>query len=374
MGSPKRVSVCDLARQTNTNNVSARPTQTSVNDLTSSPSKRARLDGPAVDIRDDDFWYLDGTVVIRVHKTLFRVHGSRLARYCVYFQKLFESCAASRAGQNESIDECPVYHVPIELSANGFKDVRPQGPRHPIVRPVPSSLPPTLYAYRHSPSHRREFTANPPTQTLAISLLTASVQLVCPRVEDLARRRLCELWDATRPPSPDPLDARKWSMAAYMVKLARRHKVPGVLKRAFYELASSAAFWEAVRTKRDEVRLPSKDVEMLYEARISLGKMWREWVMEPDVKKEEGRAKREFYCLGGLCGGRSSGSWDHRVKKYGLLEKGGMDPLRFNVVRDAKEAFQGDYPWCESCLAKKEEAWRTKCTEWWGMLDGLFGL
>ena len=104
-------------------NTSARATQTAASDLTSSPSKRARPDGPTVDTRDDEFWYLDGTVAIRVHKTLFSVHGSCLARYCVYFQKLFESCAAGSAGRNETIDGCPVYHVPVELSANEFKDV-----------------------------------------------------------------------------------------------------------------------------------------------------------------------------------------------------------------------------------------------------------
>ena len=56
-----------------------------------------------------------------MNKSLFRVHGSRLARYCVYFQKLFESDAG--AGQNETIDGCPVYHVPAGLSSKGFKDL-----------------------------------------------------------------------------------------------------------------------------------------------------------------------------------------------------------------------------------------------------------
>ena len=59
---------------------------------------------------------------------------------------------------------------------------------------------------------------------------------------------------------------------------------------------------------------------------------------------------------------------------HDLLKKGEMDPLRCNVVRCAKEAFQGDYPWCEWCKAEKEEAWRTKCVEWWGALDSVFGL
>ena len=194
-------------------------------------------------------------------------------------------------------------------------------------------------------------------------------------MHDLAQRRLCELWDAARPPPDDPFDARKWSTAVYMIELARKHDIPGVLKRAFYELASSAAFWEAIRTDRDSVRLPVADVFMLFEVRFALGKMWRDWVMEIDVKEEGGAGvMKGFRCTGGpyrvwVCSG-----WLQRVKQHGLLDKGAIDPLRYNVVKNAKEAFEDDCPWCESCQAKKEEAWRTKCTEWWRILDGLFGL
>ena len=171
-GSPKRVSVCDLTRQTNTNNVSARPTQTAVNDATSYPSnsKRARPDGPAVDTRDDEFWYLDGTVVIRVHKTLFRIHALRLARYCVYFQRLFESCATDSAGQNETVDRCPVYHVPTELSANEFKDVL-RALDTPLYVPAPSFVCPAPYAYTTDPNMAG---SSPPTHPRRPSLSPCS--------------------------------------------------------------------------------------------------------------------------------------------------------------------------------------------------------
>ena len=100
-----------------------------------------------------------------MHKTLFRVHASRLARYCVYFQKLFESCTASSAGQNETIDGCPVYHVPAELSPNQFKDVL-------RALDTPLYVSSVLYlssvfvlcvfiADLHRVAIRREFTSNP---------------------------------------------------------------------------------------------------------------------------------------------------------------------------------------------------------------------
>lgn len=97
-----------------------------------SPKKRHKRDGdrahrtatqpaPPAEGRDKDFWYIDGTVVIRVGSTLFRLHRSRLEKYCVFFQHLF--AADADAPLNEMIDGCPVYHVPPELSANGFKDL-----------------------------------------------------------------------------------------------------------------------------------------------------------------------------------------------------------------------------------------------------------
>lgn len=35
------------------------------------------------------FWYPDGSIVIKADATYYKLHSSRLARYCVFFQKLF---------------------------------------------------------------------------------------------------------------------------------------------------------------------------------------------------------------------------------------------------------------------------------------------
>ena len=42
----------------------------------------------------------------------------------------------------------------------------------------------------------------------------------------------------------DASDARPYTGATYMVQLGRQFQIHGVLKRAFYELVSSPAFWE----------------------------------------------------------------------------------------------------------------------------------
>ena len=80
--------------------------------------------------------------------------------------------------------------------------------------------------------------------------------------------------------------------------------------------------------------------------------------MGHEARREEGEGigNEGVPLPGGLYGSRYSGRWDHPSggEEHGLLEKGSMDPLRFNVVRDVNDAFQGGYPWCELCLAKEK--------------------
>ena len=60
--------------------------------------------------------------MITLEGTLFKLHRSRLERYCHTFAELF----ASRPDGDEtitSIDGCPAYAAPPGLSLQGFKDV-----------------------------------------------------------------------------------------------------------------------------------------------------------------------------------------------------------------------------------------------------------
>ena len=57
--------------------------------------------------------------MIRLEGTLFKLHRSRLERYCHTFSELF----AARPDGDETIDGCPAYAAPPGLSLQGFKDV-----------------------------------------------------------------------------------------------------------------------------------------------------------------------------------------------------------------------------------------------------------
>ena len=79
--------------------------------------------------RSASFWHLDGSVVVQVQNTLFRLHRSRLAQQSDYFAKLFQNndgrcvividagCPLQRTDrffdhasvQQDIVDSCPVY-------------------------------------------------------------------------------------------------------------------------------------------------------------------------------------------------------------------------------------------------------------------------
>ncbi|KAI0704820.1 hypothetical protein C8Q76DRAFT_568437, partial [Earliella scabrosa] len=102
--------------------------------------------------------------------------------------------------------------------------------------------------------------------------------LSCPVVLAPPKKRLCGIWDANA--VPDASDARPYTSAAYVVQLGRQFQIHGVLKRAFYELVSSPAFWEDLFEARKQIRLSDADVLRLVETRVALEKMWREFVLK----------------------------------------------------------------------------------------------
>ncbi len=59
--------------------------------------------------RHENHWYLDGSIVIHMQGTLFRLHRSALVRKSKYFSRLFEEVGDGE--RLEKISGCPVVHV-----------------------------------------------------------------------------------------------------------------------------------------------------------------------------------------------------------------------------------------------------------------------
>ncbi|RPD60485.1 hypothetical protein L226DRAFT_386856 [Lentinus tigrinus ALCF2SS1-7] len=301
--------------------------------------------------RDHQFWYSDGNIVIRLEGVLFKLHRSRLERYCTTFCELF----ATKPDGDETIDGCPAYEAPPELSLQGFKDV------------LAVLEEPLIYANRR------------PSQLEAISVLRASETLQCWQPSRLAKTWLSELWDANAIPSADRSDAHSVQDAILMVQLSRTFDIPGVLKRALYELVSSQDFWDTFAKDRPSIALAEEDLTLLLAARIALAEMWQDFVFDVPSTNKGGRSlclsglgfKKHGPCSRSLEGGRMA-SWAGSVLRGGHLKSGARDPLRYNVVERGKEDLK--LMWCDACLQEKEVEWKAKRVEWWGELDKVFKL
>ncbi|KAI0824550.1 hypothetical protein BC628DRAFT_1419992 [Trametes gibbosa] len=237
-------------------------------------------------VKSATFWYQDGNVIIKAETTCFRLYRSRLSKNCLFFAKLFETDDED-CGYYTKIDDCAVYNALSELKVDDSK---------------------TLLVALETPLLGSVYCS--PAQSFAESLVIASQSVSCDIVFKFAKRHLCAFRDAVRPPaaptyvmtlfpptptpasaeSPlmDPSTARTHEEAAYIILLARRYRIPELLKRAFYELIASATFWDVVSASRKQTKPGIDDLLRLYEARHALQKMWRDAVLiEPPVKREE---------------------------------------------------------------------------------------
>ncbi|PIL28418.1 hypothetical protein GSI_08452 [Ganoderma sinense ZZ0214-1] len=295
---------------------------------------------------DDTFWCHDGDVVVRVpgEWTLFKLHRSRLQSQCSYFNALFDAQDVKVAG---FFQECPMYDTPLEVTAKAFKD---------LLKAIEDP---------------HEVFESMLSRSQTVALLETAHTLSCNSVARQAANRLRDLWDSSRiPTKAGPEDDRSYTTTITTIRLAREYEIPEVLKRAFYELLSSKDYWAAYRTDRASIELSDRDKERLAYGRAILSEVWVEFILEVPEAGAVRRLSDERCCYGYSERGPN---WRSAIVERGDLRLGAMDPLRYNVVERNRGYLKGE-GWCEGCLRNKEDAWEAKRTEWWGLLDELFGL
>ncbi|KAI0760909.1 hypothetical protein BD413DRAFT_617431 [Trametes elegans] len=334
-----------------------------------SPSKRSPITPTSRYVaKSVKFWYPDGNVVIRVESTLFKLYRSRLAQYCRHFANIFEGQDNGASGTQ--IEGHPLYHAPEGLILEDFEQ---------LLTALETPL---------------TFSASPPTQSVAISLLRAAHMLSCNIILTLSKDRLCTIWDSRSPPRPHsslalllsstdqlcptarlsrpdpdshPASAPPtYAEAVSIVLFARQYALPGVLKRAFYELLASPPFWAALVADRRQIRLHEDDLLRLYNARYVLQQAWRAaapCVPDPDKKKGHASPACNAYFPGRTDALRAM------VLGSGLVEPGAVDPLRYDLLAGLGE--EERKKWCMWCLKDWEDALGEKRKVWWRMLDNL---
>ncbi|KAM5531981.1 hypothetical protein V8D89_014381 [Ganoderma adspersum] len=279
--------------------------------------------------KDTEYWHEDGDVVLLVEDVAFRLHAPRLAGYCGYFHTLFSG--PGRLGAIALTGEakgCRVYLVTLKLCLLSFKNV---------LKVLHSPL------YVHTPS----FTEHSHR-----------------KYQDGAR-----------------LTAFSWQRHRSAIEVGRKYGMPGVLKRAFYELLSSQTFGDMLESAAshhsaiDKLSIAEEDARRLLAARLKLGRLWRKFIMESPSgawRVSDKDPRSTYRC----CHARDSketraGKWRNFVCERGLLEVD--DPIRLDLVKEWRNVDEGE-GWCHGCLDSKRRAWEEKRAEWWNEMDVWFGL
>lgn len=76
-----------------------------------------------VTLQTVNFCYPDGNDVIKAELNYYKLHSSRLARYCVYFKKLFTDDANDYEDRRTKVGGCPIYHTPTDLDSYDFENL-----------------------------------------------------------------------------------------------------------------------------------------------------------------------------------------------------------------------------------------------------------
>ncbi|KAJ7111738.1 hypothetical protein C8R44DRAFT_677346 [Mycena epipterygia] len=316
-------------------------------------SKRAKNASQAF-AKHSRFWALDGNVILQFGGLAFKVHRSRLALQSVWFEKLFER----RAGREEplesdeenikdvvveDLDGCDVYHLDLIGSVSDFEA---------LLTAMDDSI---------------EFVYSSPTFLTAAAIFRAASTFIFPKFYAFARKHLLVEFarDITE------FCSTPIANASAAVNLGRSWNLPGILKRAFYELARAEPEDLDVDDSDDEGELDSclqdletDDIIRLVSAQKRLAAAWLSAFVPP-----------VFQCPGsgrnGCVAMRSAGVWSALTEQ--LLRKYQYDPI---CGLDALIAvrWKSVHGYCDKCASAQKKVFMVKKVQVWEDMDGWFNV
>ncbi|KZT63344.1 hypothetical protein DAEQUDRAFT_680554 [Daedalea quercina L-15889] len=335
--------------------------------------------------RSERFWYLDGSIVLLVEKTLYKLHRSRLSTVSLYFARLFggplpdpeivEVTKGDSEGpiDGEVIDSCPVYRVTC-ISAGDF-----------------DCLLSTL-------NEGITFAFKKPSFLELASLLRASYTLECPPYLEYATRVLREMWpDQLSQLDPEPSEEQR-NFAKETLQLSRECGIPEVRKRAYYELLRTPGFGQVFVSDSDsdefiddedllqdsQSPLRYVDIVRLVRTREQLQRAWIEIARAspapsvvpcalekiPDEKLNPAQGPARNGCRAAR--DKSAGWWTEQVVCAPLFEQGLLDPL--TALQDLVDVAWDELGFCGHCVGERRQLWEDQGEKLWGRLDRWLGL
>ncbi|KDQ51620.1 hypothetical protein JAAARDRAFT_184840 [Jaapia argillacea MUCL 33604] len=267
------------------------------------PNKKSRLSNSSSRMtprRSEKFWHLDGSVVVRVQDTLFKVHRSRLVYESEYFKKLFEGRGESRVGSGgedemddlTKIDGCAVYEVDVEgLSVNDFEV---------LLSAMDEAI---------------TYVTRPPKFFVLLSILRAATHLDFEKYTSYAIFRLSSFLPSELHAMTElrmgihPTWARQAVICCRLYRSARvfcdpcqdDKVVKGILKRAFYELARVSELGVSSTLPTPKRCLPANEKMMHWIGSVHTSGIFQKYIYDPICGLQAlidaaGEWEKEGYC------------------------------------------------------------------------------
>ncbi|KAK0221397.1 hypothetical protein IW262DRAFT_896341 [Armillaria fumosa] len=288
-----------------------------------------------------DHWELDGNVVIRIKKTLFRVHRG-VAKHSKWLSKRLEECPDGFEGKD------PVFDIE-ENKRVTVKDF------DALLDAMDNAI---TYFY------------NPPDFLTVASIFRASKALSFDRFLDWATRYLEEMWPSSLcKVTLDPI-----SHASDTVILAREWGLKSIRKRALYELVRLAGFGQDDDSDDESDHssaISSSDYRLLVRAREMLTSAWTTRIATATFGVET-------KCVGNVEGCTAAdvslvaSRHQEMVVASGLFETFLRDPIC--GTRALMELDWAKAGYCRACVDQRIVVWGKARERMWEDLDMWLGL
>ncbi|KAL1948037.1 hypothetical protein VTO73DRAFT_12112 [Trametes versicolor] len=339
--------------------------------------------------RSENFWHLDGSVVVQVQNTLFRLHRSRLTQQSEYFAAL-QNGDGSRDSPAlvdwDLVDSCPVYIVK-GVSVLDFER---------LLTALDAGI---------------AYAINPPPFRVLASLIRASHALSFKTILTFATHLLRDMWpsDLARIHETSHADrAQRVSQATETVLLAQQCDLPELLKAAYHELLRAPDFGQDLAvyvhaesadgadTRRLEMeydedednappaRLAASALLRLVAAKEAMQKEWLAHARAPPLPSafpcplarlpDTNDDPRTVDAMRKCASARTDAErgWLSLLLQTGVFEAG-LGDVFVGLQRLADMDWK-EMGYCMGCVSERRDAWLEKREKLWRRLDVLLGL
>ncbi|KAI0338817.1 hypothetical protein BDW22DRAFT_677496 [Trametopsis cervina] len=181
--------------------------------ISSASSNKKKKTADVLANRSKEYWYKDGTVVISLERTLYKLYAGRLARCSSYFAQVLQVSEHRSAGYG-LVDGVPLHTLKVGVSATDF---------NLLLRVVEDGSALALGSTSL-------------TYTETASILQASSALGFDALFQSAKAAVAARWSSELEDLAVPVPSSPGGGAAAALVLAEKYDMPAIRKRCLYEL------------------------------------------------------------------------------------------------------------------------------------------